>query len=233
MAKVMNPLGRISSLGVDIRQYGLLPALLSLGIALLNRLVSYRVFRVMELARVVADRMTLQPGAGFECREVHPRELATYVQDPRYHLSDDFLQKSAEQGDVCLATFTAGGVLAAYCFFALLPTDIDPEFRFHFPEDRIYVYKAFTHPDWRGRGLNSLSLAAAARRFADDDRARAGFVALVQSNNFPSIRSFSKSGFTATQTFRILGTGSRSLVTGAGSLARSGYAVERVNPSRS
>lgn len=212
----------------EAKRFGPGAALHRLGIALLNRAVSYRAYRIMNLTLEHAARVRPLSLEGLECREVRCSDLLPFASDPLNGLSTGFLRQADERGDRCFAVFTAQGSLGCYCFYATQPTDIDHEFRFHFPGDMVYLYKAFTHPDWRGKGLNPLGVSSGICWFTRDLKPGAGFVALVQTNNYPSIVSFEKMGFVITNTFRILGSGARSHLTGADRLAKSGYTVERL-----
>jgi hypothetical protein len=50
-----------------------------------------------------------------------------------------FLAGIASRENVCFGVFTEGK-LASYCFFAVMPTDIDAHLRFHFPPRWILTF---------------------------------------------------------------------------------------------
>jgi L-amino acid N-acyltransferase YncA len=63
----------------------------------------------------------------------------------------------------------------------------------------VYFYKAFTRPEYRGRGLHPAALRHAAMFFAERSIAR--LIAIVEYANWSSLRSHEKLGFWNAGTF--------------------------------
>jgi len=118
------------------------------------------------------------------------RELATHSE---YQISDDFLTEALSNSDQCYGIFD-GRVLASYGWCSEKPTRIDPPtLRLNFSNEYAYVYKLFTHPDYRGRRLVAIGLSRALHAYLR--RGFQGLVAVVESNNFSSRKAMRRVGF--------------------------------------
>jgi hypothetical protein len=172
-------------------------------------LETYRCLRLpWDEAQAAADDAAPQ---ALEFRPVERSELLGYGARGEHDFSPPFLQGLASRDDLCYGAF-ASGQLVAYCFFAVMPTAIDAQLRFHFPERWIYVYKAFTHPSWRGRRLQPRLFVRAlpqVGQWAKGMREPLGFVTLVAGDNTPSLSAFARIGFVRFETFPVLRLRSR------------------------
>ena len=127
---------------------------------------------------------------GVQVKELSHAELARWCSVSALEISEKFLRTLAQRPDRCFGAFT-GDALVSYVFFApASPTGIDEHLRFQFPRDSIYIYKAFTLPAWRGKGLLPNLLSVAMRRLECRD-----FVTLVLSGNRNSRKAFEHCGF--------------------------------------
>jgi thiol:disulfide interchange protein DsbC len=159
----------------------------------------------------IATAAVAEPSLPLEVRQLPRSELEGYSNAAEYDFSQRFLQGIASRDDVCFAAFE-GDKLVSYCFFAVMPTDIDAYLRFHFPQRWIYVYKAFTHPAWRGRRLQQhvfLRALPGVSGWLSGLRQPAGFVTLAMTDNAPSLSAFARLGFTPFESFRVLRVRSR------------------------
>lgn len=151
------------------------------------------------------------PGGEIGFRLLERSELHMYGKEGGYDFSAQFLGGLASRDDLCFGAF-AGGKLVGYCFFALRPTAIDSYLRFHFAERWIYVYKAFTHPAWRGKRLQQELFLRAMPSVGDwlrGLRDPLGFVTLVVADNKPSLRAFARLGFAPFESFPVFRIRSR------------------------
>lgn len=151
------------------------------------------------------------PAVPVEVRPLERSELALYGKEGGYEFSPQFLRGIASRDDLCVAAF-ASGKLVSYCVFAVEPTAIDSHLRFHFPPRWIYVYKAFTHPGWRGRRLQQQLFLRAlpdVGRWLDGLQQPLGFVTLVIADNAPSFSAFARLGFKPFESFSVLRLRSR------------------------
>ncbi len=169
-----------------------------------DRLVGYMPYRGL-LLPAGTQWAVASPPDGFTCREVTLDELAIYAADPTYDVSERFLSEVRAASTQCFAAF-AGGKLVSYAFHASVPTNIDNDFRFHFPEGWIYHFKALTLADWRGKRLHA-SLVRAAVASLRASRKFSGLATLVVATNYPSLASFARMGFKPAFRFAIVGKG--------------------------
>jgi len=170
----------------------------------MRRLLGYGAYQCLELPLTPA-LPEATPGVGFTCREITPEELRRHAADPANDLGSEFAESQGSRRDVCAGVFS-GSQLVSYVFLASQATPIDRQFRFEFPEDAAYCYKAFTREDWRGKRLQNAALGEAIRI----GRKRPGIkrlVTLILSDNFPSLATFRRMGFRTTRTFRLFGQG--------------------------
>lgn len=180
-------------------------------------------------------RQAASPGApageGIELRALERSELERYGAQAAYELSPRFLAGQAARDDLCFGAF-AGGRLASYCFFALQPTDIDASLRFRFAARWIYVYKAFTHPAWRGRRLQQQVFRGAqpaVRRWLQGREPCHGFVTLVAADNLASLNAFARLGFGQAESFRVLRIRSRARLVSPRADERAPFGVELID----
>lgn len=142
--------------------------------------------------------------SGFIFRDIPLQELKGYVGERGYGLTDDFLAQAGNRGDKCYGVFT-NDTLTSYAFYATQATDVNEHLRFLFMDEGCYVYKAFTHPDWRGQKLHSVALVNAMHDLNMQRVGLKGFVTLVKSSNFASLQSFKRVGFNTYSKFWVLG----------------------------
>jgi hypothetical protein len=172
---------------------------------------TYRCLRLPWRQAQIAAAAVAEPSVPVEVRQLPRSELEGYSNAAEYDFSRRFLHGIASRDDVCFGAF-AGDKLVSYCFFAVMPTDIDAYLRFHFPQRWIYVYKVFTHPAWRGRRLQQqvfLRALPGMSGWLSGLRQPAGFVTLAITDNVPSLSAFARLGFTPFESFRVLRVRSR------------------------
>jgi hypothetical protein len=164
-------------------------------------LAGYAAYQMLELpgdaAVTAAARLP-----GVECRGVQLDDLARFAEDPAYDFDKSFLPLAHARGDWCMGVF-AGAKLVSYSLNSALPTEFHSSLRYHFPEGWIYHFKAFTVPEWRGKRLHALNVAAVLARCHSHPGFK-GLVTLVLDTNLPSLASFQRLGFRPTQRFVVL-----------------------------
>ena len=190
----------------------------------MHRVAGYAAYACLELpAGAAPPSLPKVPGVG--CRELALTEMARYGEDPVYEFDSSFIPEAMERGDCCMGVF-AGDKLVSYSFNTPFATTFHPTLRYHFPEGSIYHFKAFTIPEWRGKRLHALNVAAALAKFRRQP-GYSGLVTLVNEANHPSLRSFERLGFRVAHRFYVLRRESDApwvLATG-----ESGHHVERIN----
>jgi ribosomal protein S18 acetylase RimI-like enzyme len=129
----------------------------------------------------------------FAYRFLTPHDIRLFAMDSSNELTTDLADRVAEGHDVCFGVL-AGQRLAGYGWCAI--GSIEPEHTgglgLLLPPDMGYLYKGFTHADFRGRGLNGIRLALASHALAQ--RGIRKLVCLVDWTNWASIRSCRRAG---------------------------------------
>jgi len=112
-----------------------------------------------------------------------------------------------EQGDACLVQMVEGRV-AGLVWVSMRPVvELLPGTSLRVPEDAVYSYRTWTHPDFRGHGLQSVrhqSILDFAR-----EQGRRRFFAFVRSTNFESLKGVRKSGCKPIGSVRVKTRGGR------------------------
>ncbi len=131
---------------------------------------------------------------GFEARFLNAEELLPFTEDPTNDLGPEMIERLNGGKDFCFAALHENR-LAAYGWYAL--KDIEAEHNFgismQFPDNYAYMYKGFTHTDFRGKRLHGILMGKALQGLGDH-----GIEALVSSvgwTNFASLLSCDKLGY--------------------------------------
>lgn len=172
-----------------------------------DRLAGYMPYQGFVLPASRAHVRDAPAANGFACREVPLEELRRYASESAYDLSERFLSEARVRADCCIGVF-AGGRLVSYSFNARIPTNIDGDFRYEFPEGWVYHFKALTLPEWRGQGLHARQMPVILRRFAGLPGFK-GLTTLVVAANYPSLASFGRLYFEPVFRFVIAGKGAK------------------------
>jgi ribosomal protein S18 acetylase RimI-like enzyme len=152
------------------------------------RRVGVRVYRV--LARELSSGAAPAP-PGIEMRLLLPSDANLFSASPGLGLTEDKVPAAFQRGEVCVGAF-AGGELVAYGWFAYQAAPHVEGIWMDFDRRAIYIYRAFVHPAWRGRGI-----APALYRFADELFVRNGrsvVLICVEGDNRASVRAAERSG---------------------------------------
>lgn len=119
--------------------------------------------------------------------------LRHYGSDPVNEIPESFIDETMAKGDQCFGIFD-GAVLASYGWYSRQPTHIDPpELFLHFSPAFVYMYKGFTHHDYRGQRLHAIGMNLALKHFLE--QGSKGLVSYVESSNFDSLKSIYRLGY--------------------------------------
>ena len=141
----------------------------------------------------------LDPGAEtppsdkeFSFRFLTSEDIRSFAADPVNELDDCMADRVATGRDLCFGVLSADR-LAGYGWCALHSVEgaHTGGVSISFPPRMGYMYKGFTHPDYRGRRLNGLRMALAARALAEQGVHQ--LIALVDWTNWNSLRSCRRS----------------------------------------
>jgi GNAT superfamily N-acetyltransferase len=169
----------------------------------------------LDLSSVVSQPL---PTLELEYRFLNCDDVRAAATDPRLELDTSIAERLKSGRDFCFAAFH-GDRLANYSWFAL--DSIEPEHSFgaglRLSPDAVYLYKAYTVPDFRGRQIHGAALSRAAEHFRQ--RGLTQMIAIVDFANSASLRSHTKLGFCPAG--RLFWIGRRSIGWGCGELLRS------------
>ncbi len=131
----------------------------------------------------------------FQFRFLTAKEVSGFAADPKNDLDASFAVRATRGLDLCFAAIASGGQLASYSWYA--SGSIEPEHHLgvamSLPTDVAYMYKAFTHPDYRGRRLYAATVALALKNLAH--RGVTKLVTTIEWTNFASLRGCRRLGF--------------------------------------
>ena len=132
---------------------------------------------------------------GLQMRFLTRDEVIEYSSNPKYNLTNDFLDRSLKNGDHCLAILD-GNTIASYGWYSTKPTKVTGEFQLNFRNDWVYMHHGFTNPDYRGKRLHAIGMAKATETFTE--KGYKGLVSIVASENAASLKSTRRLGYVET-----------------------------------
>ena len=184
-----------------------------LGIRAIPRLVFYRLlpsfvyYRSIRCVWMDLDDWRRQNPVNtvpFEIRLLAAEDLKSQKMFSELDLdSHDVALAMASGADVIAAL--QGETIASYLFVSTVSPGLNDDLALEFDERLAYFYRAFTRPEFRGRGLMPAVLQAAMRRCAS--RGDRGVVACIDIGNWPSRRAFRSAGFKTLATIRFANVG--------------------------
>jgi len=151
--------------------------------------VASRVRRWLMIARVRTralerDAPDEETRDGIVMRHATSNDLSKACADMPEQLSEDFVEKALRRGDVCVAAFDADAMVSFSWFsFSFAPAEEGTWVQLCKPYR--YVFKSYTHPDYRG-----LRLQRALLFLLDADHLDQGYthtIGYVESHNYASI----------------------------------------------
>lgn len=174
----------------NARAFGASAALHDLQQRAVNRVVPFQILRGMTAELPDVNPKLFEAGsfrAGFADPD-RIRAMAT----PEYEMSPAFCNDAFGRGDRCYALYD-GDRLASFGWYSTQPTHISDGLVLHFDPAWVYMYKGFTHPDYRGQRLHGIGMSLALR--AVTESGSRGLISYVKSNNFQSLRSIERMGY--------------------------------------
>jgi hypothetical protein len=174
----------------NAKSFGTYAAFHDLQQRVVNRVVPFQILKGM--TAVLPD---INPGlfetGGFTARFAGKSELLAKA-GPEYELNEEMIEAALRKGDDCFAIFD-GSRLASFGWYSNQPTHITDDLVLHFDPAWVYMYKGFTHPDYRGKRLHGIGMSLALRSYTE--RGSRGLISYVNSNNFQSLRSIERMGY--------------------------------------
>lgn len=158
----------------------------------MTRTASLRVVHFLGLD--VGDIRPQPEQPDFERRFLTPGEIRRLSEDRESRLTEAFADRAEGGLDLCYGAIHEGR-LANYGWYALGSVEAEHASGapMGLPPNVAYMYKVFTHPDFRGRRLNATCMAEASAQLAA--RGVEHVVAIVRWSNEASLRSCEHLGF--------------------------------------
>jgi len=182
---------KIENARLKLRRDGLSRTAYGLALRAVNTVMVLKILKGMDVSRVEPE--FLRCPEGLHAAFLSPATLRRFASDPKYDMSASFIDAALAKGDECFGLLH-GDDLAAYGWYSFTPTQIDPpELRLCFDRDYVYMYKGFTHPDYRGQRLHAFGISLALDSYLA--RGFKGLVSYVESTNFSSLRSYARIGY--------------------------------------
>jgi hypothetical protein len=176
----------------DLKQYGLTKTVADVALRVANRAMFLTVLKCVTIETPHPE--FLHCDGNYRGRFLEPDLLRKFSPLPEYELSRSFLDRALAKGDECYG-FLDGDVLAAYGWYSRTPTETDwRDVVIHFDDEHIYMYKGFTHPKHRGKRLHAVGMSRALEAYVA--KGYKGIVSYVEWNNFASLKSCYRMGYT-------------------------------------
>ena len=140
-------------------------------------------------------KMVGAPPEGYTFRFLTPAEIAGYV-SVENELGQIHVDRAAAGRDLCFAALQ-GNRLVNYGWYALdcIEGQHCDCVALSFPANIAYMYKGFTHPEFRGRRLHGFAMRFAFEQLAAERGIR-GLISTVSWLNWASLKSCERLGYT-------------------------------------
>ena len=158
----------------------------------LNKFTFYKELQGMIVTMETLDPKYLKGNPAHVHAFLDEAQLYEFAQNPETQITDAFLDRVLPKGDRCYAILD-GDKLAAYGWYSTKPTNINKELVLHFDPQWVYMYKGYTHPNYRGQRLHAIGMAKALEAFTNEGCK--GLISYVETNNFASLRSVFRMGY--------------------------------------
>jgi hypothetical protein len=220
----MEDAGLVARLARTVRQFGVMRALYDLSLRALNRLVYFRVLKAVDIHTPDPKALERRPEYtyGFLSRVL----VLAFALDPQYEMSERFLREALAKGDRCYG-IVHGETLASYGWYSTKPTvALTADLELRFDPSYVYMYKGFTHEGYRGRRLHAAGMAHALQEYRTEGSK--GIVSYVESNNFSSLKSCYRMGYTTFGHVLVLRIGGRYFIGASEACRAHGFALAPV-----
>ena len=160
--------------------------------SLRNKVGLYQELQGMIVTMDSLDPKYLETNPKYEHRFLNEEELKKYSKNSETQISEKFLNKALPKGDRCFAILD-GDFLASYGWYSTKPTAISDELDLYFDPQWVYMYKGYTHPNYRGQRLHAVGMAKALEAFSNEGYN--GLISYVETNNYASLKSVYRMGY--------------------------------------
>jgi len=174
----------------NARSFGAHAALHDLRQRAVNHVVPFQILHGM--TAILADvNPRLRRAGAYRAGFASPGEIFAHATST-YDMTPEFAQEALAVGDRCFALWD-GERLASFGWYSNQPTRISDGLVLHFDPEWVYMYKGFTHPEYRGQRLHGIGMSLALAAYSECGMR--GLISYVKSNNFQSLRSIERMGY--------------------------------------
>jgi len=214
-------LEKMESLRLKLRRHGAAATAYEMAVKALGAVAEFKILRGVFVER---------PDPAFiECPYqpllLDEAALRRFAGDPANEMSREFIDEATARGDQCYA-ICDGERLAAYGWYAFGATPIGiPGVLLHYSPGYVYMYKGFTHTDYRGQRLHAIGMTRALRHYLS--KGYKGIVSYVESINFDSLKSCFRMGYSVFGTVYVVKVFGRYLSFSTPGCSKYEFRVER------
>jgi hypothetical protein len=209
----------------DVKNFGVSKTFHDLTFRAVNQLVDFKVLNCITISNV--DPRYLKGNENYTYAFLTPDRLYELAKNEEHELPNEFIQPALRKGDECYAILD-GDVVASYGWYSNSPTDISHELRLHFSDQYIYMYKGYTHHQYRGQRLHAIGMTLALKQYLS--RGFKGLVSYVESTNYSSLKSVQRMGYQDFGKIYILKSFGKYLIYCNQGCAEYGFRLERLYP---
>jgi hypothetical protein len=182
---------RIAKLHANVERFGLTAALFDVFYRVVNLFAPFKILQGVKIEKV--DSSYLECNPRYEMLFLPEHRLRELGRNPEYELPEGFLNEALARGDDCLAILD-GERLASYGWYSRKRTPIDlPGVVLNFSNEYVYMYKGFTHPQYRGQRLHAIGMTTALQAYLA--QGYRGLISYVEANNTASLKSVYRMGY--------------------------------------
>ena len=189
---------KLETAALKIRRHGVAATLYEAAVRAASAVADFKILRGVFVDR--PDPAYL--ACAYEAKLLDEAAVRKFARDPANEMSQEFVDAALARGDQCYA-IVDGDRLAAYGWYAFGATPIGlPGVLLYYSPGYVYMYKGFTHGDYRGQRLHAIGMTRALQHYLA--LGYKGIVSYVESTNFDSLKSCYRMGYTAFGTVYVL-----------------------------
>jgi hypothetical protein len=215
------------SLRRSVKHFGLRHTLYDVAYRAMSHVVYFKILKGVAISRV--DPAYHVCDARYTCLFIAPERLRELGRDAENEMPPRFLDEALGKGDECYGIIEDEKV-ASYGWYARTPTALElPDLRLHFSTEYVYMYKGFTHPEHRGQRLHAIGMTKALESYLS--RGHKGLVSYVEANNFGSLKSVYRMGYSHFGDIFLVRISGRYFIHAGRGCSPYGFRVEWVPPA--
>ena len=177
------------------RRFGFKAMLIDAGYKLFELVLDGKIMVVLAVRAGDIPPAALANPHGYKVRCLTAGDLARAARVQPQFCETAFVSRAQiDQGDECFAVIDTGK-LASTGWYSTHRTPVDDQWAIEFDPRYVYMFKGYTHEDYRGQALHSLGMSTATVEYGR--RGIPAILSVVEANNFASLKSCAKMGYRA------------------------------------